>query len=443
MSLYDYDNSPFGVQGDPEVDEGKQYTQLAAGNYTVNGIGSWFGKCLDDKELPVWIPQGTKMVVRFNLRMQDGTDGPPITCTKAELACVVKAFGGDPKQLPAEESTRYLLMAQELANKAGVARECYVDKNGWTRVTYLDKALPPTQKAINDEEFEPVKYQWEFVEARSVDGSTPVAFKDHTSTYPSGTVVESISYFTFQLVGDEFGAHTPYDGFTFDVRMYNPFDGSVLETPAGKKPATKMGKKGGYPLEVKNMIKFQSLFCPEMASYHWKSDPENSEYGVNEISNPLPVINKYAQMGHHRAVAPITFSTPKKKENKPRPRLLIDDMTPAGGVIDRDAQTKVEMQQSSKLNTLYDFLLKLSGKALFEPTPKDSAVIQFNFTDEGREWAKAVLAPAWAALDLPVTKGSRLLGKLTDEEIDRLMTHLKPPFDVDDEEVANAPEQGF
>lgn len=435
---YDQDGLPFNVQGDPNVKEGGQYAKFEKGNYTVTGIGAWFKKCTDDKEFPVFVPSadGQQMVVRFNLRMEDGTDGPPITTTRPELVCLVRAFGGDVSQLPKEESTRFLLAAKDQANKGAKKRQCAVDGDGWTRIISVEGALPPVGEATD-----PIKYQWKYVGARSGDGTSPVRFATPKNTQFS---TDPVAFFTFELAGDEFGTPTPYDGFTLDVRVYNPFDGTYDTTPIGKVPRTALGAKGGIPASVNRMIRFYSLFCPELARYSWESDPEKSSLGIDEIANPLAVIDRYARQGGHRAISPILFTQPKNKEYRPKPKLDIGEMLPvAGVVIDRDAQTKAEMQQSSKLNTLYDFLLKLSGKTLFEPTPKDSAVIQFNFTDEGRDWAKAVLAPAWAALDLPVTKGSRLLGKLTDEEIDRLMTHLKPPFDLDDEEVANAPEQGF
>src|SRR5574341_756544 len=342
----DFTDLPFEVQGDPNIKEGGNFTKFEAGVYEVNGIFGWTKKCKDDKDLPIFVPQGSGMVVRPTLRLEDGSEGPPITVNRAEMVCLVKAFGGDVKALPVEESSRFLLAAQEQANKIGKKRTCRVNKDGWTNLNSIEGAVPPAQTLVNDELF-PILYQWEYVEARSPKGTTPPRWEKVPAFDGKGE--RDIAYFTFRLAGSSDGMPTPYDGFEIDVELWNPFEG-VLNRLGGPAPATKVGMKGGIPIGVKRLLKFFECFCPEMKSHKWQTDPEKSELGIDETENPLPVLDRYASRGKRRALAPILFTVPKdKKKNKPRPKLDLMEFVPSIGaqVVDRSAQAQVEAQQSA------------------------------------------------------------------------------------------------
>lgn len=406
-------NDMFGVSGDETIQEQGSYKVFENGDYRVIGIHTYLKK--DERDDPIFVPQGDSMVARFKLttfEIREGVEveveGPPMSATYQQMVLLVRAFGGDVSALSPEPTSKFLLDAKDQINRARKVRKATV-KDGW--VKFVEGSTPPAEA-----------YTWQFKGFRSNDGSTPVRFITKNQTGPNGAYDETFAYADFVIVGNRYELDCPYNGYRVSVKMKNPFDGGRIKGKYGEAPSTASGQKGGIPIDVKRFREFCATFCNmDLFQHAWTEDVERSEFGINEFENPLPVIDAYARKAGKRAIAKLGFN----KHNYPT--LDMTDFIPAvsQGVVDLDKQQQSAAKQPTELEAFYDYVVKKYGNTIFLPTPKDADEINLAFTADGINWAKSTLVPIWTALDYPVTDGKRYIANLTPEQLVTLTNELR------------------
>lgn len=407
------DDAPFGVQGDPTVQE-TNYKSWEDGEYEATGIHSFITKD-KDRDDPLFVPQGDKSVTRFKLTLiqkdpstQDSieVEGPPMSATAAEMRMLVRAFGGDINKLPAEPTSKFLLDAKEECNKSKKRVKCGV-KGGW--VKWVAGMNPPIGKEL---------FTWKFKGFWNKDNPTPISFVNDAF---GNSVVQA----KFEIVADGWGNPSPYAGYEISTPVYNPFTGSYVEINGHLRPATVVGEKGGVPTNVKRFLTFVSLFCsPDFAHHEWQGDLEKSEFGINEFENPLPVVAKYMKNSGKLACA--ALSEKSKGVRKGDPKLALEDLVPYKGqqVVDLDQRKVEETKQPGELELFVRAADKIAGFSVFKPTPANSNEINLEFTDQGKEWAVKTLAPMWDKLELPMVGNRRQIGTLDKDQLKTLTERL-------------------
>lgn len=396
------------IQGSPDVEEkGGTYETLPDGDYQVNGIEDYITKAEDDT--PTFVPDSLgRMVARGHYRRTDGGPGVPFSATKSEIAAAVYAFGGDPGKLPNETSPRFLISAQKLANEGGKSRTSKVKGGkGWSRS--LAGAFPSDKES----------YTWKLAEVRSLDRSEPVAFQE--ASLPSkngGSYSESRVWLTLEIVADRRGKPTPFAGWRVDLPLKNPFADYY---PGQTKPATKIGPKGGIPVEVKRFLRMRELFLPAM-KHQWQSDPEKSALGINEVENPIAVYADEMLKAGRTVLGKITIT------DKGYAKLDPMDLEMGDEPIDLDQQAAEAQAQSSALFDVVVLIDSLASFPVFESTPKNSNTINLVPTPEGIPFLMSKVAPVWDEIKLPLTGDKRMLGSLTPEQCKQLYDALKAKY---------------
>lgn len=406
-----------GVEGDVTKVE-NNYKNWEDGEYKARGIHSYVSND-KDRGLPIFVVQGDKLVARFKLLIltndeETGTEieaeGPPMSTTITEMRMLVRAFGGDPSKLPAEGTTKFLQDAMDMINSARQTKRAGV-KNGW--VKWVEGQNPPTGKDV---------FLWQFKGFWCEKGTNPVAFEVlHRPSGLNGAYDEDIAWAKFELIADAWGNPSPYAGYEISIKVYNPYNGSTKEQGGKLFPATNVGAKGGIPVGVSRWLHFLTLYTmPDYANRWWESDPEKSDFGVNEFDNPLVVVNHLALASKRLVVA--SLSTGKTGGVK----LNLDDLgIYKGQPIDLDQQQAEADAQPSALYEFVEYAEKAAGIAIFKPTAKGANEINLDFTDDGKVWAKDKLVPAWNELELPIENGKRFVGKLSDAELVKLTNYLR------------------
>jgi len=367
------------------------------GKYKVIGIEDFF--TLDSRELPVFVPQGGDVVVRGHLKLSPAelkkladegkqvTQGPAFSANRNQLMLILRALGGNVNRLPEGETTAFLLEVQTRANNAGVEQTAQVTGGeGWAK--YISGTNPE----------ENVGYIWEFVNATTHDKTEPLRFQP--VSFPGkkgGNYTQEIVYFWFRLAGDMWGKPTPYDGYQFRMIVANPFSGEVRKVDDDRWQA------------------FVRLYLPEgFENRDWQEDPEKSEFGINELDNPIIVYVNAAKKANRKAFSQF------KLNDKGFAKMDIQDFVSFSPPIDLDSRKAEESSQPWQLAELVELLDEVveeqTNVKAFEPTAKDSNVINLTWTGPGLDWAKTNLAKLWDEAKLPLVDGKRVLGNLTGGE---------------------------
>lgn len=427
------DEFGFEFTGDPTKIEKNYSEPFPMGDTKVFKIAKWI-KVDGERSLPIFVPMGNEMKCMFEwavpvdelLRLEGVLGrkvdrGPVMSATYAEMVALVDAFGGNITLLPKGETSAFLMTVQALLEENTTARVCRVNKDGW--VQYVEGANPPS-----------VIYCWKYAGSRSADSpaSVPVRFVTVPQKGRNGTEYDAtFVWSSYVIVGDDWGNPSPYNGYSIDVKMNNPFD-----DPGLTRPRFKLGAQGGKPIDVERFENFVSVFCPQVYSHSWQSDPEKSGYGVDELDNPFVVIDDLARKSGVVVKGLLEFSAGGK------PKIDPSKFRASQAPIDVDAQQAKAMQQSSALEELYTLIEDVLSPdfRVFESTDPNADEINFTFTAQGKKWAKEVLVPAWTVLKLPVENGFRFIKKLNDDQLTALTNYLMPqleeeiPFEVDEEE---------
>lgn len=406
-------DDPFGVQGDESVVEQGNYKTFENGDhYRVKGIHSFIKKD-PDRDLPIFVPQGDNMIARFKLIMLETrstenqtveveVEGPPMSATYGQMLLLVRAFGGDISKLSPEPTTKFLLDAQEAANRGGKIRKAKV-KDGWAN--FVEGANPPADP-----------YTWELRGFRSPDNSTPVHFQEKEQQGKNGTFPRNFAYADFAIVANAYGLETPYKGYRLSVKINNPFDGGVAKNKSDKViPTTKIGQQGGIPVDVKRWISLRDAFFNDFR-HEWESDPERSTFGTNELENPLVVVDDHVRKNPKYAMAKLTYN------QYGYPTVDVNDFIPA---MHQPQASHPIKQQPTELEAFYDYVTKKHGKDIFSPTDKNADEINLDLTPKGIAWAKETLVPLWDKLELPIENGKRYIGKLSPEQLTSLTAEIR------------------
>lgn len=388
-------NNPYQNRKVKESD----FEPLPDQDYEVDGIDHFFS--LDEREYPVFVPQGDQMICRYNLRLADRSKvGPAMSANHNQLVMLVRALGGDVSKLPEGDTTAFLIACQDEANN-GAKKQIAKVKGGKGWAKYVTGTNPEADKF----------YTIQFAKATSVDGSEPVTFQDVTSSSKKGgSYTQSVAYFWFRIAGDMYGKPTVFDGYQFRVYVQNPFEGEV------------------YQSTVNRWDKFVQLFAPDMDSWNWTEDPEQSPYGVNELENPLVVFVGEALKANRLAVAMFKLN----EAGFPKMDMADWAQSDATSVIDVDKKQAEAAKQPWQLAELVELLdevvMEAVGVKAFEPTPKNSDVINLTWTDQGLKWAKENLAKLWDEAKLPLVNGKRPIGNLTGGEAALLDNVVRKAF---------------
>jgi hypothetical protein len=400
------------------------FTSIPDGSYEVNGIADFFS--LDDRNLPVFVPQGDQIVARFHLSLTpeelkkqadagvEITQGPAMSADHQHLLLLARAFGVDVKGLPEGDTTTFLVELQNRINAAGKKQTVKVNGGqGWAK--YMTGTNPDTS----------VMYLWAFSGFASEDKSTPVRFQtvSFPGKKPGTSYSQSVVYAWFKLVGDMYGRPTPFDGFSLRMKVVNPFEGEVQKIAAER------------------WDRFVKLYCPSTDNWDWIEDPERSVYGVNETANPIVVFEGEAKKAGRKALAQF------KTNDHGVPKMDIMDFAPFDPPIDLDQRKVEESSQPRELADLVELIdhicAEKTGSKAFEPTAKDANVINLKLTDAGTVWAKENLVPAWDSAKLPLFDSRRVIGKLSGAECGMLEKVLRETFNKPKLNVALTEEGSF
>lgn len=399
---------PFIDESDPNIAP-TEFEEFPQGEHGVAGIFEFIS--VDDQGVPLYKERDNHPYTLVRLRLTDGTAGPPMGCSPADLVLLVKAFAGDAaiKMLPEDRSSvQFLLRVKQVANceapdqagKTPIKQTAYVNKGFVRNVT---GAYLPTDQL----------FQFGLDSITNLDYSKDgLAFKE-LQQYHQEVVRASL-----RVMGDMTGAKTMYDGATTPILIANPFDGSrEITTDDGRTalmPKFKVNPNRSQPRDVARIRQFINIFCPEIMKYEWVSDMTRSKFGTNEVENPIVVIADAALGSGRRAIGKL--SMPTKKGAKPIPRLDLLDMVAADG----SAPAAPNMAQNSKSNllslfdTINDFVQDAYGTGAFLPNTR-------TLSESGTTWAKTKMTPVWDKLGLPQP---RRLAELTEDQASKLMGEL-------------------
>lgn len=189
---------PITNRPDPDY-EPEELQSFADGQYKVNGI-HWF--TADEEGAPIFVVQAnsTNLVARYRTVMSD-SDGPPGSVTPGEIPLLVKAFGGDPKQLPSrDDPSAFLIAARDLVNKASKNVTVTV-AGGW--VTHIPGMSLPKDKyfrfrvsriTTRNEQEQPAWKEGTYGRYIGIEFVVASDMAGNKSPYDGATIWESISY---------------------------------------------------------------------------------------------------------------------------------------------------------------------------------------------------------------------------------------------------------
>jgi hypothetical protein len=388
----------FHDESDPNVSP-SQFDKFPQGEVVVSGIYSYV--YLDEVGSPFYKERDGRPQTMLKLRMADGSEGPPMSATPAELALLVIAFAGEQyvSKLPAmQTSAQYLLTAKQIVNceaeeqrgKVPARQTACVSASGYVR-SLTGMGLPTDRM-----------FRFVLEDIRNIDGTTaPLRFIEHPSFR------QAVLSMRFRVAGDMMGNKTIYDGAPVNVLMENPFDGVYEGTNAEgltiRSPKLKVNSNHSRPMAVSRLLNFINIFCPELADeqkpYEWVSDPLRSSYGTDEAANPIIVIADHALRGGRQGLGKMEIS---EKSKRRVPKLDLASLMAVEGGTAPVAETHAPDALEILYATVERLVQKAKGTAAFKPNSVE-------WTDEGKEWAQDKLKTIWDFLNLPQP---RVIGNL-------------------------------
>lgn len=397
----------FVDESDPNVAP-TEFDEFPQGEHGVAGIFEFITK--DDQDVPMYKERDGHLYTLVRLRLTDGTAGPPMGCSPADLVMLVKAFAGVEalKMLPEDRgSVPFLLRVKQVANceapdqagKTPIKQTAYVAK-GFTR-SVTGANLPVDQL-----------FRFALDSMSNVDWS-----KDAVSFKLLEAFHQEVVRASLRVVGDMSGAKTMYDGALVQLLIENPFDGAREATTADGRtallPKFKVNPNKSQPRSVARIRQFINIYCPQIMEYEWVADMTRSRFGTNEVENPIVVIADAALASNRIGIGKL--SMPAKKGARPVPRLDLLDLVPADGSTPAPvAAPAVTTKLVALFDTINDYVHDDYGVDAFLPNTR-------TFSESGKTWAVAKMAPVWDELKLP---NPRRLAELNEEQSDKLMGAL-------------------
>lgn len=397
--------SPWLDESDPSVAP-NQFDEFPSGEHEVTGIFGYVSK--DDQGVPFYKERDGRPYTMLKLRLVDGSEGPPISCSPGEIPTLVAAFAGEAavQYLPRDtKSVAFLLKAIELANctapemagRVPSKQTCYVSKKGYVRnVSGMHLPVDRLFRFVVDD-------------LRNLDGTIdPLHFMLHEGFH------QHVMNIRFRVVGDMAGAPTIYDNATVTVVLEQPFAGTREVTNAEGQtvvmPVTKVNQNKSRPRSVSRFFTLVNVFAPEVSNHEWISDPARSPFGTNEPENPIVVVNHYLRQVQRVGVAKMTVS---QKSTKNPVRLDIADFVPLDGTAPIPV---TQVQSRTNLRELYRAISDYVAGA-FVPGSGEFP----SMTPVGAEWAKTKMLPIWENLGLP---GEHRLADLNEDQATMLLGSL-------------------
>lgn len=406
---FDFD---FGLGFADDSDPNKaatEFDQYPEGPAEVNGI---FGYATtDDEGMPFYKDMGGRMAAVAKLRLIDGGEGPPMTCSAADLTLLVIAFGGDIAQLPKDRSSvPFMMSVIEQANAGGRKQTAQVSNKGW--VNFVTGANLPTDRI----------FRVRFEGARNKSGKTgkEITFEEDPKFKKRNV------FFEFKILGSANGSKTPYDGATISLVVEDPFL-DYIESDGRYFPKARKAKSGASLMGVKRMAQFIRCFWPEMRDYEWEIDATRSEYGTNEADNPLPVIVDHALRGARYAQVKLdankTGRSVLRMEDLLLPEEVIDESQFTNNAGSNEDPVIDNGDPRPNLTLLADYIescVAADSDAEAFKTPGDVAL-----TKAGADWCKDIMVPIWIALsEMVEMPEKRKLIELNEEQAGLLLQRL-------------------
>lgn len=370
------------------------FDQFPDGKYRVKGF-SWF--TLDDKERPILVAQKDgKLVGRLRFNLITGEDGPPMSCTLADMNLLAKAFGvtklpNVPDESYAAMVTKYMVDLKNLC--ADKELEVEVSKGWVSNVPGMDVGEGLFYFTVND------------VSSPEHDGQgQPI---------PKQGQYGSFFFVSFQVEAGEGGKDTPYKGATFTelVNYSLKYENGELDF--------EKNKDGSYTASAVRLSKLMRLAAP---------DPFAGEFVPSNPNNLLPYMRqKFLESKR------VLKGMRVKEEKGTRVRLNWPTLEEATGYTIEPKRLIESMGIDDKCReVLVEALDKLAGS----PTVvKDS----FELNEVGRKIAKQYLSPL--KKEGIIAHGS--IEELTPEEITSILTTLQNDVGPDYKERVVALAVGF
>lgn len=352
---------PITNRPDPEYVP-EEFETFSDGKYPTIGI-RWFS--VDDQKAPIFMSgKGRQpLVAMYRTLLEDDRDGPPGSVSPAEVVMLVKAYGGDPKNLPdrEEDPTAFLMAARDTINSSDKVVTIAV-KDGWVSNT-PGLNLPP------DKYF--------------TFGYAGISTK--TDDIPAPREGQYGKWFgvNLRVVGDLQQRPTPYDGYEQFVFVSY---GLVVEegTPTYETRSKEGSSQKSWTSAAVQTSRLIAAFAPTVEQVEFQ-DPHNI----------LPELEVEAKRLQRRAVGQVV-------SNKGRVRVSVTSLAPIDPdplpmPSSRDVEDEVpEHEVGDVMGQIYALIEALcpgktydkNGKLIGKAFDKDGVL-----TSNGKAWCKEVLKP--------------------------------------------------
>lgn len=415
----------FSVRGDPNLEPKQEFERVPAGVHEAVGIFDYFSK--DGQGFPCFIVQNGELVARFKFQLADLSEGPAMSATLEKLLKIASlAFGVDVSGYDTRPTTGLLEQIKAGINASGKIVKIRSNDAGW--VQFVEGMEPPPD----------VLFRWKFVGFRSLDKTEPPQFVvREVSNGRGGTRKANTVYCIFAVSGDMFGNPSPYDGMTKSTWLECPFDGAATLPNGRSIPDLKTVETAeGLALHTyaKTWLHLWGVFGDD-ADIDWQYDPEQSRFGVDELANPLPVLQDVLLRAGREGIAALV-------SNKGYLNLKLADfkVVPNTAAAPTKSAAPASAEPSSGALYLWDLVKAIEAYAempVFEPTPAINSGVVTKILPAAKEWAKENIAHACQQLGIAKPTA---VGKFPEADAVRLTAWFKQaqedkiPFDLDEEE---------
>ncbi|HMN10766.1 MAG TPA: hypothetical protein PKD55_00410 [Bellilinea sp.] len=401
---------------------GAEFDRPDAGTYKVLGIKGYVWK--DDAGNPIFKPSALDGDMQALVRLKVEGEYPDIlaSLTVAQLVVLVGSLGANPELLkPIEATAGFLLRVEEVLSKIRSPKKIEA------RVT--DRSTPYVAYWGND--FAPPlgEYTMRIAKMYALDGKEPITFQP---AYEGKAYIIKI---LFEIVGDMWGNPTPYAGFRISEPFYDPFADTEVGEDGIERPSFQTFEDGkeGTPVNVVRFNRLLSYFARSApggvswGEYRWESDPTRSQFGINELSNPIEVVRQRVMEESRQARGALS----RTRNGRMKVDLLSFQFTEDEA---EDIPFDVDSDKGSQSAELQKLVIFIEDKmtpdtAVFKPTPEGSADLNLELTPEGVEWAKSNLVELWDSMKLTTVHGQRQFAALNPAECDALYEVLKGMYE--------------
>ena len=380
----------FGFQdvGSDSTELESMFESYAPGQYNVTGIGRWIA--VDDKGLPVFMVSqlSEELEARFTLKVEGTDDGPPMSGTARDLVSILMAMGvplHELAKLKIENTSEFLQKVERLFSKTTKKAVAYVGKRGWI-------------SSVNGTELPTGQYVMKVARYYEKDGELTLIQR-----YKKYDNENYFMHVVFEVVADQFGKPSMFNGFQQGVWVEDPFtgtygtadDGSIYPITKTRTVRTKSGEEKEFTARAVTYFSgMASALVEEFDPSVWETKPDIPAQTILEAALEA---GKYVLV----SIAPNKVGVNT---------IRIDSIIPYDGDVEESGD---EVNASKALYDLTVYIDKLAGFKVFD---KD-----FSVTEKGAQWCRGNIIDLWNELNLPE---SRKFIDLTDEQVAELRAGL-------------------